>query len=527
MMQAKENINKCKDFAKNIFTELKKNISPYKWEYLFGIIFVGIILFSEMYEDFFATHRNALNFWYALTEGHPLSFYSYAKAIAGKTPNRWIASGAAYDFTIYFVFAVWNFPAWIYEKLSGTCAESSLLCLMWGKSMLAAIALASAAGVRKIYEFIIGDREESKTVLYVYLFSGILILSVYFIGQYDIIGVMFAVYGVYYYLKGDYKRFYLFFALAITCKYFALILFVCLVLLYEKRVLYIIRDMVLGCWLVVVEKLLFSFGKSYAEIHPEVEMAAQSGRKIAATGILSTRMGYLFSLQYHMGVDSISIFVLAIGLLLAYCYLQKREENYRFYYKTIYVSFAANIFFIMFTSCPPYWAVLIVPWLVLMIYCNGEHIKLNVIAETIGSCAFLVWRMGREPYIFKSSCCEGMLMYYLLGQPHFYRNGAGDVMHVLMEGTLSAGFNLCRYAFYTCMIILVVINFPRANKVRYVKEPQEIGMRGLFAFREMCVIGLMLLPIVVYMIQVVFAQQIMDANFSSDTIMEIMRLLGE
>lgn len=51
-------------------------------------------------------------------------------------------------------------------------------------------------------------------------------------------------------------------------------------------------------------------------------------------------------------------------------------------------------------------------------------------------------------------------MYYLLGQPYFYRNGAGDVMHVLMEGTLVAGFNLCKYAFYTCMIILVVINFP-------------------------------------------------------------------
>lgn len=52
-------------------------------------------------------------------------------------------------------------------------------------------------------------------------------------------------------------------------------------------------------------------------------------------------------------------------------------------------------------------------------------------------------------------------------------------------------------------------------------------MRGLLAFREVCVIGILLLPIVVYIIQVVFAQQIADANFGSDTIMEIMRLLGE
>ncbi len=520
-------MNRSKAFIKSMCTEIKENLAPYKWEYLFGSIFVGIILFSTMYEDFFATYRHGLNFWYALSEGHPLSFYSYAKEIAGATLNRGIKCGAAYDFTIYGIFAIWNFPAWIYEKLSGNSAESCLLCLIWGKLLLAAVAVSSAAGVKKIYEFITGDREGSKTVLFVYLFSGILIVSAFFIGQYDIIGVMFAVYGVYYYLKGDYRKFYLLFALAITCKYFALLLFVCLVLLYEKRILYIIRDMALGCWLVLAEKLLFSLGKSYAEIHPEVEMAARSGKKIVATGILSSRMGYLFSLQYHMGVDSISIFVVAIGLLLAYCYLQKREENYAFYYKTVYVSFAVNIFFIIFTASTPYWAVLTVPWLVLMIYCNGENIKLNMIAETIGSCAFLVWHMGREPYFFKSSCCEGMLMYYLLGKPYFYINGMGDAMSVLMEGTLATMFNFCRYAFYTCMLVLVVINFPRANKMGYVKKPQEAGMRGLLAFREVCVIGIILLPIIVYIVQVVCARQIMDANFSSDTVMKIMQLLRE
>lgn len=134
--------------------------------------------------------------------------------------------------------------------------------------MLAAVSIAGAVGVRKIHEFITGDREASRTAVYAFLFSGILLMAAYYVGQYDIIGVVFAVYGVYYYLKGDYKKFYLFFALAITCKYFALLLFICLVLLYEKRILYIVRNMVFGCWLVVAEKLLFSLGKSYIEIHP-------------------------------------------------------------------------------------------------------------------------------------------------------------------------------------------------------------------------------------------------------------------
>lgn len=518
-------MDRSKDFMSRVRAKIKENVIPYRWEYLFGLIVFGIILFSHMYFDFFATYRHGLNFWHALAEGHPLSFYSYAKAIPGATPNREIYANASYDFTIYAVFAIWNFPAWIYEKISGNPAESALLCLMWGKLMLAVIAVISAAGVRRIHEFITGDREEAGTALFVYLFSGILIVSAYYIGQYDIIGVTFAIYGVYYYLKKDYKKFYLFFAAAITCKYFALFLFVCLVLLYEKRILYIIRNIALGCWLVVAEKILFSLGKSYEEIHPQAEMAAQSGSGVVGTDLLSTRTSYLFSLQYHMGVDSISVFVLAMGLLCAYCYLQKRKEDYSFYYKTVYVAFAANTFFVIFTSNPPYWVILLVPWLILTIYCNGEHLKLNIGLETMGTAAFLIWHMGRESYIFRSENCEGMLMYYLLGQPYFYKNGAGDVMAALMEGVLTPGFNFCRYVFYTCMIILIVINFPRKDKPSYEKRPQEPGMRGLLVFREVCVAGIILLPLFVYFIQVVFARQIKNAELGNETVMRILQML--
>lgn len=68
--------------------------------------------------------------------------------------------------------------------------------------------------------------------------------------------------------------------------------------------------------------------------------------------------------------------------------------------------------------------------------------------------------------------------------------------------------------------------FPGVNKTKYVKQ-QEVGMRGLLIFREVCVVGILLLPIVVYVIQVVFAQQIMNADFGSETVMQLLRLLQE
>lgn len=72
---------KNKAEVKKALIQIWEDVKPYRWEYLFGGIMVFLILYSAMYDDFFATYRHGLNFWYALTEGHPLSFYSYAKAI--------------------------------------------------------------------------------------------------------------------------------------------------------------------------------------------------------------------------------------------------------------------------------------------------------------------------------------------------------------------------------------------------------------------------------------------------------------
>ncbi len=504
-----------------------QKVTPYKWEYLIGIVFIGIILFSEFYADFFATYRNGLNFWYALFEGHPLSFYSYSSAFQGATPNRTMASGAAYDFTIYLFFAVWNFPAWLYERISGNYAESCFLFLAWGKLMLPVIAVLIAHRMKRIYEFITSDSEDTATMLFAYFFSGILILAAYFVGQYDIIGVLFAVCGVDCFLRKDYKKFYFYFALAITCKYFALLLFICLVVLYEKRILYILRNLFMGCSLVIVEKFLFSLGKSYSEIHSPSEIAGvvKSGDSVVATGILPSRMSYLFHLQYEMGVDTISVFVLIVGLIVSYCYLQKREDNYSFYYKVIYISFVINSCFILFTASTPYWAILLVPWLVLVIYCNGQNRKFNILIETIGISSFMIWHMAREPYFFNSSNCEGMLMYYLLGKPPYFVNGLSDVMESLSQGTLSFVFNMCKYVFYTCMIILMAVNFPRREKTEFIKETEEPGMRGLLVFRELCMVGIMLLPIVCYVLQVVFHDSLAAMQSGNETVKSILELL--
>lgn len=495
----------------SIVESIRLYVMPYRWEYLLGGLFTLLIIFSAMYFDFFATFRDGINFWYALFEGHPLSYYSYAAAIPGATPNREIVCGAAYDFTIYAFFAVWNFPAWLYERISGNFAESSLVCMMWAKLMLPVIAIVIARGMKMILEFITGSDRDSATMIYAYSFSGILMMAAYSVGQYDIIGVLFAVYGVYYFLKQDYKRFYLYFGAAITCKYFAVFLFVCLVLLHEKRILYIIRNLACGCYLVVIEKFLFSFGKSYAALHPTVEKVHTGGSEgVVGTILLSSRVQYLFHLKKSMGVDDMSVFIFLVALICVYCYLQKREETYDFYYKVIYVAFAINAVFILFTASTPYWAIVMVPYMILIIYCRSEHRKINICLELIGVGSFLVWHFAREPYLFYSENCEGMLLYYLLGKPYFYRRGLTAVMASLIEegGILASPINMLRSVCYACMLILLIINFPVFNKKEndFAGRQEEVGMRGLLAFRTLCMVGVLLLPLAGYVVQVAFGE---------------------
>lgn len=506
---------------------VKLYVMPYKWEYLFGGIFTLVIIFSAMYFDFFATFRDGINFWYALFEGHPLSYYSYAAAIPGATPNREIVCGAAYDFTIYAFFAVWNFPAWLYERISGNYAESSLLCMMWAKLMLPVIAIVIARGMKKILEFITGSDRDTATMIYAYFFSGILIMAAYSVGQYDIIGVLFAVYGVYYFLKKDYKRFYLYFGAAITCKYFAVFLFVCLVLLHEKRILYIIRNLAAGCYLVVIEKFLFSFGKSYASLHESVEKVHTAGSKgVVGTMLLSSRVQYLFHLKSFMGVDNMSVFIFILVLILVYCYLQKREETYDFYYKVIYIAFCINAVFILFTASTPYWAIVMVPYMILMIYCRAENRKVNISLELIGVGSFLVWHFAREPYLFYSENCEGMLLYYLLGKPYFYHRGLTAVMAKLIEegGILVTPINMLRSVFYACMLVLLIINFPAFNKKEndFAHRQEEVGMRGLLAFRTLCMVGVLLLPLAGYVVQVMFGGYFSNLQTENQLLIDIL-----
>lgn len=99
-----------------------------------------------------------------------------------------------------------------------------------------------------------------------------------------------------------------------------------------------------------------------------------------------------------------------------------------------------------------------------------------------------------------------MLLYYLLGKPRFYEKGLTAVMARLIEdgGILATPVNMLRSVFYACMLIMLIINFPSLNKQGsdFANRQEEVGMRGLLAFRMVCMVGALLLPLAGYVLQV-------------------------
>ena len=100
----------------------------------FFLLISLVFFYSFIYNDILETMRVGINFWTDLFAGNVKYFY------AGRwemTPFAYTKEvQAVYDFPIYIVFAIWNFPLWIAENFFGVDIFNSVPCLMWGKTLL-------------------------------------------------------------------------------------------------------------------------------------------------------------------------------------------------------------------------------------------------------------------------------------------------------------------------------------------------------------------------------------------------------
>jgi len=214
-----------------------------KKNYLF--YFISLIVCFLLFRQSDITHTNASSFAYL--HGHIANFYDYNKPLVG---------GNDYLPLVYLIFALWNLPLKLLELIpevtSSTWMTSSTIIIIWSKLLLVIFFFASIGLLGKISNQIgsfIGQNSNQKMTLtpsLLFLTSPFAIFSVFIFSGYDIFGAFFTLLGLYCYFQKKFFHFACWFSIAISLKFFAALIYLPLVLIIEKRILWLLAYGLMG-----------------------------------------------------------------------------------------------------------------------------------------------------------------------------------------------------------------------------------------------------------------------------------------
>lgn len=455
----------------------------------------GLLIFmSNAYMDFYATMRHGMTFWTALFDGHPLQFYQYCDQ--GQAGYSWGGdlglykgtSLAAYDFTLYAIFAVWNFPLWLIERFSDINVQEHFWGIIWGKTMILAALLLTARKLKELYRQLAGEHAQGENYLIlVYLSSPFLLYYTVSSGNYDILNVLMILCGFSVYLKHERGKFVLFFALSFSMKYFGLIVFIPLLLLREKRVGRIIGDSLCCISISVAEKLLF-------------QGSVQHSAGQLSAGISGTMTAAEVNLG---GTGAISLFLMFYIMLAIFCYWWNGQDPAKEQRIAVWVCLVCWILFFQMASVNVYWSVLLVPFmsLVLVIETPRQQ-KLKYLLEGIGSAALLLHLNIYEYWIVGGQTQWRMLMWQLIARPligdkPFSGYTLGNLLIMVNN---SYPIDICLTTISTaCLVAFAIVSFPR-NSSEVSADPDE----GKYVrIRLLTNLALGLLPTMLYLAETI------------------------
>ena len=188
---------------------------------------------------------------YTYVNGYFFDFYEHNKTYVG---------GNDYLPLVYIIFALWSLP-FIGLNLLDVPDSSSVIGyiptiseVIIFKAILAICFFLSALLVHKISKLIYSeDLKKGYQPAILFISSPIAIFAVFIFSQYDIFNVVFTLLGLYSYFKKNFLRFALYFSVAISFKFYAVIIYLPLVLLIEKRAIGLAKFCILGALITVIQ----------------------------------------------------------------------------------------------------------------------------------------------------------------------------------------------------------------------------------------------------------------------------------
>ena len=345
---------------------------------------------------------------YAYLQGHIFDFYEYNKMLLG---------GNDYLPTLYVIFSIWNMPIHFLDLTSLQTLNhfqwdlATPFEIAWWKTLLAFFYAGSTILIYKIAHLIKSPYKIKPSLISTtFATSPFVIFAVFIFSGYDVISVFFTLLGFYYYLKKDIKRFILFFAIAISCKYFAAIIFFPLILMIEKRPLHIAK-------LLALASLAVIFGLSFyweSQVFRE-EIFNLLLNKIRGNSPRDIILRPQLSLA--ITIVRLSFVVLYIAACI-HIFFKKFKSKTEWQKYAIFMSLFSYALMFLIVKWHPQWSIIAIPFISLS-YLFVKNKRLISIFEIIAMFSFVlaavvIWKFNVDVTMMTHSVLKNILPQVLI-----------------------------------------------------------------------------------------------------------------
>lgn len=373
----------------------------------------------------------------------------------------------SYGISLFTIFAIWSIPVWLYFKLFNIPVDLNQTGVyLWYKLLVLLFVIWSVYIVARIAGEVYPKFK--RMIVLNYLSSTLLVFPAIAICQCDIIGLCFVLLGIFYFMRNNTRAFLISFAIACTMKYFALFVFLPLLLLKFKKIKQIICGAFAGGSLIFVSLIIQSFsevGGNYLQ-DPEGDL-----NKFYITALSN------FSLERGDGGDLIGMLGVALAIVLIMAYLTHIENDQE--RKKYAIWYATAGYFVFFLNYPAntYWFCLIAPLMLLLAYTNINNIGLNLILEVIYALSVFISKIYIQKHVLFGSKAYS---YLLLKR---YANTIPEDINMITKVI----DRICPFDFtkilptiigigFACAIMFMIINFPASERFivrRLLKSEDE------------------------------------------------------
>lgn len=414
-----------------------------------SILLMVILLVSHTYNDILITTRHGINLWHILFDGKILDFY-----VLNVTPSGNIyytaEQSCAYNILVYVVFAVWNFPLYLLEVFLKIDVMNNLVCLVYSKLLVVCAMLISARTLRQIMQLLGVEDQKIALFLYLYLTSTAMISIVFVISQYDIISVVFILLGVKSFLEQRDKAFVFWFAIAICFKYFALIVFLPLLVLRYKKIIDWIKNIICVVLPVIVTVLPFSlFSRSHE-------------------GNLEK---HLLQMLLDDSSFEVNMFVVVFVVLIVWCYLQDIATDIgKRGHAAVWSCFVALLSFLGLLNVHPYWSVLLMPFIVLAMVYSQKHLYLSLLLEMVAMACHVLDNMIDFNWCYFGDTMKSMAASLFFSE---VPDPAGRIYFLLASLENEHYIAVLNSVFVAAMAVLAFLSYPGNKTVALVDGEQN------------------------------------------------------